>query len=302
MYSTRAVRDKRGRVVHEAFQSKALPSTRIQPDRRWFGNTRVVGARQLEQFRDEMAAKVDDSYAVLLRQKKLPLSLLQEPGVKGARGKAVAGLGAAGAAAAAGSRAALLATQPFAKTFGRKADRKRPRVAAESYGELVEAAAAQAGTYAGRHEHGDGLVGFEGGGAETVTISRAAEARAPALPAAFGAAAAASARAASTGARDTARAPAFEKGQSKRIWGELYKVLDSSDVVVQVLDARDPAGTRCRFLEQHLRANARHKHLILLLNKVDLVSFRVSLLVFFLFHFPPPPSLFSPPSPPFHPG
>lgn len=34
----------------------------------------------------------------------------------------------------------------------------------------------------------------------------------------------------------------FDKGQSKRIWGELYKVLDSSDVVIQVLDARDPIG------------------------------------------------------------
>lgn len=26
----------------------------------------------------------------------------------------------------------------------------------------------------------------------------------------------------------------FMKGQSKRIWGELYKVLDSSDVIIQV--------------------------------------------------------------------
>lgn len=26
----------------------------------------------------------------------------------------------------------------------------------------------------------------------------------------------------------------FDKGQSKRIWGELYKVLDSSDVIVEV--------------------------------------------------------------------
>jgi len=26
----------------------------------------------------------------------------------------------------------------------------------------------------------------------------------------------------------------FAKGQSKRIWGELYKVLDCSDVVIQV--------------------------------------------------------------------
>jgi nuclear GTP-binding protein len=36
----------------------------------------------------------------------------------------------------------------------------------------------------------------------------------------------------------------FDKGQSKRIWGELYKVLDSSDVVIQVLDARDPMGKK----------------------------------------------------------
>jgi nuclear GTP-binding protein len=39
-----------------------------------------------------------------------------------------------------------------------------------------------------------------------------------------------------------------------------------------VLDARDPEGTRCKFLEQHIRKNARHKHLLLLLNKCDLVS------------------------------
>lgn len=36
------------------------------------------------------------------------------------------------------------------------------------------------------------------------------------------------------GFRDLVRHTMFEKGQSKRIWGELYKVIDSSDVVVQV--------------------------------------------------------------------
>lgn len=39
----------------------------------------------------------------------------------------------------------------------------------------------------------------------------------------------------------------------------------------QVLDARDPDGTRCSFLEQHVRKHLRHKHLIILLNKCDLV-------------------------------
>ncbi|KAE8723502.1 Nuclear/nucleolar GTPase 2 [Hibiscus syriacus] len=65
----------------------------------------------------------------------------------------------------------------------------------------------------------------------------------------------------------------FEKGQSKRIWGELYKVIDSSDVVAQVLDARDPQGTRCLHLERHLKEHRTHKQMILLLNNViyDLV-------------------------------
>jgi nuclear GTP-binding protein len=63
----------------------------------------------------------------------------------------------------------------------------------------------------------------------------------------------------------------LQAGQSKRIWEELYKVLDSSDVVVQVIDARDPMGTRCTHVEEHIKTNAPHKHLILVLNKCDLV-------------------------------
>ncbi|OWM81404.1 hypothetical protein CDL15_Pgr007442 [Punica granatum] len=61
------------------------------------------------------------------------------------------------------------------------------------------------------------------------------------------------------------------RGQSKRIWGELYKVIDSSDVIVQVLDARDPQGTRCYHLERHLKEHCKDKHMVFLLNKVDLV-------------------------------
>jgi len=61
------------------------------------------------------------------------------------------------------------------------------------------------------------------------------------------------------------------EGESQRIWREMYKVLDSSDVIIEVLDARDPNGTRCTFLERHVRENSPHKHLIVLLNKCDLV-------------------------------
>ena len=60
-------------------------------------------------------------------------------------------------------------------------------------------------------------------------------------------------------------------GQSKRIYNELYKVLDSSDVVIQVLDARDPMGTRSKQMEDYLKKNMRHKHLVFVLNKCDLV-------------------------------
>merc|ERR1712137_1296689 len=63
----------------------------------------------------------------------------------------------------------------------------------------------------------------------------------------------------------------FERGQSKRIWGELYKVIDSSDVVIQVLDGRDPMGTRSRHIEEHMRKERKHKQLIFVLNKCDLI-------------------------------
>lgn len=67
----------------------------------------------------------------------------------------------------------------------------------------------------------------------------------------------------------------YIKGQSKRIWNELYKVIDSSDVLIHVLDARDPIGTKCPSIEKYLK-QAQHKHLIYLINKVDLVPTSVT--------------------------
>ncbi|CAF1623132.1 unnamed protein product [Rotaria magnacalcarata] len=70
--------------------------------------------------------------------------------------------------------------------------------------------------------------------------------------------------------------PLFKAGQSKRIWNELYKVIDSSDVVIQVLDARNPEGTRCRQVEAYLKKEKAHKQLIFVLNKCDLVPIWVT--------------------------
>ena len=49
------------------------------------------------------------------------------------------------------------------------------------------------------------------------------------------------------------------------------QVVDSSDVLVHVLDARDPQGTRCPQVEKYLKKEAPHKHLIFVLNKCDLI-------------------------------
>ncbi|KAH9979529.1 P-loop containing nucleoside triphosphate hydrolase protein [Lactifluus volemus] len=52
----------------------------------------------------------------------------------------------------------------------------------------------------------------------------------------------------------------------------LHKVVDEADVVLLVLDARDPAGCRSRLVEEEVcRREAEGKRLVFVLNKIDLV-------------------------------
>ncbi|KAK4771175.1 hypothetical protein SAY87_031707 [Trapa incisa] len=214
MYKTRPKRDSKGKILKHELQSKELPSTRIQPDRRWFGNTRVVNQKELEFFREELQSRMSSNYNVILKEKKLPLSLLNDPKKQ--------------------ARVHLLDREPFTDAFGPKRKRKRPNLLAADYESLVKRAG-------GSQDAFEQKLGDSGGLNED------------------------------DGLRDLVRHTMFEKGQSKRIWGELYKVIDSSDVVVQVLDARDPQGTRCHHLERHLKEHCTHKHMVFLLNKCDLV-------------------------------
>ncbi|KAM9267899.1 nucleolar GTP-binding protein 2 isoform 2-T2 [Morus bassanus] len=162
-----------------------------------------------------MDTVMKDPYRVVMKQKKLPMSLFYD------RIKPHT------------SRVHILDTETFETTFGPKSQRKRPNLSASDVQSLVENAEASSGSY------------DQGKDRDLVTED--------------------------SGVRDEAQEEIFKKGQSKRIWGELYKVIDSSDVVVQVLDARDPMGTRSPHVESYLKKEKHWKHLIFVLNKCDLV-------------------------------
>ncbi|KAJ6841096.1 nuclear/nucleolar GTPase 2-like [Iris pallida] len=238
MYNVRPKRDRKGKVLKHDLQSKDLPNTRIEPDRRWFGNTRVVNQKELEFFREELQSKLSSNYNVILKERKLPLSLLNDHQKQ--------------------AKAHLLDTESFQDAFGPKRKRKRPRLLACDYESLVKKADGS--------QEIQGRVFMKGVTQSRITknlIQDAFENKLATQPSGEDTG--------EDGIRDLVRHTMFEKGQSKRIWGELYKVVDSSDVVVQVLDARDPQGTRCHHLEKHLKEHCKHKHMVLLLNKCDLI-------------------------------
>ncbi|XP_055724499.1 guanine nucleotide-binding protein-like 3 [Salvelinus fontinalis] len=61
------------------------------------------------------------------------------------------------------------------------------------------------------------------------------------------------------------------RNSKKHLCSELNKVIDASDVIVEILDARDPLGCRCPQLEEAVLKGKGNKKLLFLLNKIDLV-------------------------------
>lgn len=219
MYGKKAIRDQNGKITGGEYMSsvpEAGKVARIQPNRRWFGNTRTIGQKELHQFRQEMSKQVKDTYSVVLKQRKIPMALLNDED----RQKT--------------AQMNLLSIESYDQVFGKKATRKRPKIAETDLSSLIS-----------RVEQLN----------ESYDKDKDADAW----------------RDKTNDEKDLVRHKVFEKGQSKRIWGELYKVIDASDVLVQVLDVRDPMGTRSTHVEAYMRKNTPHKHLIFVLNKCDLV-------------------------------
>jgi len=129
MQNAKPVRAKDGSLISGAFMSKTVDAKvkRIQPDRRWFGNTRTVGQKQLEDFRDEMKTKVNDPYTFVMRTNKLPMGLLTDKFKN--------------------SKMDLLSSQSFDKTYSKNHKQKKPKLNSSSLAEMVDLASKKADSY-----------------------------------------------------------------------------------------------------------------------------------------------------------
>jgi len=237
-----AQRNAKGDITKAAaYQTREAPIARVEPNRKWFNNTRVISQDALESFRAAVQAQSSNPHTYLMKRNKLPMSLIEEKGnINGLK-----------------EHAAKIAvdSQPFSETFGPKAQRKRPKLDFNSIEDLAGRTGSMHDTYIERLEQAKLLSGTSGDAEESENATN------PNNP---------------HGELTSAREFIFMKGTSKRIWNELYKVIDSSDVILHVLDARDPDGTRCRSVEKYIRTEAPHKHLVFVLNKVDLVPSKVA--------------------------
>lgn len=178
-----AQRNAAGQITQAAVhQSRDVPTARVEPNRKWFTNTRVISQDSLASFREAVENSSKDPYQVLLKTNKLPMTLIRDGGSE------LNGLKQHQAKM-------TIETSPFAEVFGPKASRKRVKLGASTIEDLAGGSEQALDTYQERLEQARLLSGESGGqdgGADgrqelDGTVSANSE-------------------------------PVFDKGQSKRIW------------------------------------------------------------------------------------
>jgi nuclear GTP-binding protein len=195
----------------EARRKRPDKPARIDPNRKWFGNTRTIDQKTLEVLRREKDNEAHDTYSQLLKKRKIPLSLITTKT----------------------ENKMNVLHESFKDTFGPNAKRKKPNLSCFTIEELAEGSNKKLEDYDEKTD---------------INLLRLEDKEKIGPETKFATA-----------------------GQSKRIYGELYKVIDSSDVICEILDARDPMGTRSFYVENFIKKNAPHKHIVFILNKCDLV-------------------------------
>lgn len=271
------IRNKEGKIVGGLYlmndrsgDSKITGATgRIQPDRRWFGNSRVVGQSELDKFREEMTTKQSDPYSIVLKRKKIPIGLLQCTDNHSKYQKI-----------------GLLEQEPFERVFGKKCSRKRVK--------LNQLMVGRTSNSPEHHNEGNNTLVKSLPIQKMEVTSLSLDNDYDAYKALLTSAMTSSKTYDAVNTRDdialwgrdsniqpttgegvdwrfSPTSDIFLKGQSKRIWGEFFKVIDCSDVILHVIDARNVPGTRCTMIERHVTSHANHKHLIFVLNKIDLI-------------------------------
>jgi len=189
----KAQRNAKGEITKAAsYQSRETPTARVEPNRKWFSNSRVISQESLGAFREAITQKEKDPYTVLLKSNKLPLSLIRDGqdnrvnGLKQHQAKMT------------------VETSPFAEVFGPKSSRKRVKLSVSNIDELAGDSVKSLETYNEQLEQAkllSGELGAEQAEAGDLRRDQAA-----------------------SGVLTTAIEPIFDKGQSKRIWNELCTI------------------------------------------------------------------------------
>ncbi|KZS93030.1 hypothetical protein SISNIDRAFT_474542 [Sistotremastrum niveocremeum HHB9708] len=194
---------------------------RVQPDSRWFGNTRVISQTALDHFRTSLGHE-------LMIDNPLPISLLDDALNPNSHVTA--------------NSPHIVETEPFGDTFGPKArikttlDRRGKHRGVWDKWVLLTTLPKPA-------------VSLVSSGSDLPSVLPPSEENKHA----------------------DLTEPIYFKGTSRLIYGELYKVIDSSDDLLHILDARDPSGTICTSVLEYIRKDKSHKQLVLIIDKCDLV-------------------------------